>query len=180
MGVDSALQELWERLHAVRETLVALRLTAIEDAPGPPTAFSDRLGEEVEDLEATLAEAFNAVGAVLEASDDVERVRVALDVAHHAIGEARERYRLALGSRSPEAELDRLRRRGARWSGWVDAIRSGAEAAPRQLADADGAVRLSWRELVERAASSPVQVQATAIGQQVTFPGKEGARAPLG
>ena len=180
MSVESALQELWERLHALRETLVALRLTAIEDAPDPPTAFTDRLGEEVEDLEATLAEAFNAVGAVLESADDLERVRSALDTAHQAIGESRDRYWATLGAGTPQVELDRLRRRGSRWRGWVDAIRTGAGAAPRQLADADAAVRLSWRELVERAVSAPVQVQATAIGQQVTFPASEGARAPLG
>jgi hypothetical protein len=180
MSVERALQELWARLHTLRETLVALRLTAVEDAPGPATAFSDRFGEEVEDLEATLAEAFNAVAAVLEASDDVERVRAALDSAHRAIGVARDRYWVSVGGRVPQTELDRLRRRGTPWRKWVDTLRRGAAETPRQLADADAAVRMGWRELVERAAAAPVQVQTTAIGQQVTFPATEGARAPLG
>ena len=181
MSVETALTELWQRLNDLRETLVALRLSAVVDVPSQGrTAFSDRLGDDVEDLKSSLAEVFNAVGAVLARTDELDAVRDAVDAAHEQVGRARHRYWVTFGDHDAQYELERLRRRGGRWSGWVDAVRTGAGAAPDQLADADAAVRASWRELIDRAAASPIRVDTAAIGQQVNFPATERARAPLG
>lgn len=181
MSVEAALGELWKQLNDLRETVVALRLHAVDDVPiRGRTSFSDKLGDEIEDMAASLLEVFNVVGATLATADDVKAVRATVEAAHEQVGRARHTYWVALGQRDAQLELDRLRRRGGRWEAWVDTIRKGAEPAPDQLADADAAVRLSWRELIEKAAASPVHVQTTAIGQQVTFPASERARAPLG
>jgi hypothetical protein len=181
MSVETALSELWRRVGVLRETLVALRLTAVVDVPGRGrTAFSDRLGDDVEELDASVAEVFNAIGAVLASADQLNAVCDAVAAAHEQVGRARQLCWVMFGERDAQIELDRLRRRGGRWAGWVDAVRTGADAAPDQLADADAAVRAAWRELVEKAAASPIRVEANAVGQQVTFPATERTRAPAG
>jgi hypothetical protein len=181
MSVEAALQELWSRLHELREALLGLRLTAVEDRPDEGrTALTDRLADESEELAAALEEAIHAVAGALESQDDVDRVRAGVGVAHREIGRAAQRFWLSLGDGRRQLELVRLARRGGQpWRDWVRSVFAAAEPCASALHAADGAVRSAWDELVERAATAPIRVEANAIGQQVTFQSQE-ERARLG
>lgn len=175
--MERALEDLWGRLHELREAVLGLRLTVVEDRPRHDgTLFTDRLTDVAEELAAGLEEAIAAVGGALEHPSDVGAVRGALGLAHSRVVRTAKAFWEALGPADRRLELVRLGRRGAEWRAWAGQVLDAAGRCPEPLAAADDALRRAWSEAVERALAPQVAVHATAIGQQV-LPGN-GTRPP--
>ena len=159
-----AVTGLWDRLHAVREALLALRLTAVEDRPAEGgTLAAERLADE---LEAACAEMQAAVDALdrlrATAAPHVE----ALADAHRHLQTAANLYWLAFGPRRSQRELHRIARTGGdQWAAWVQALWSAAENVTAELGDALDAVPDAW--LATASPAPAVQVHTTAVGQQL-------------
>lgn len=167
--VERALQELWSRLHDLREAVLGLRLTVVEDRPAlDGTVFTDRLADSADELAGGLEEALGAVRAALTQPDDVRRARGALRVAHERVTATAGAFWEALGPADRRLELVRVGRRGGpEWRAWAEQVLDAAGRCPAPLAAAHVALREAWDEVVGHALAPAVSVHATAIGQQV-------------
>lgn len=155
---------LWDHLHEVREALLALRLTVVEDRPEDGgTIAAERLADE---LEAACAEMQAAVEAVDRLRDSPSNAIETLADAHRHLQTAANLYWLAFGPPRRQRELHRVARTGGeQWAAWTRALWSAAENVTAALGGALEALPDAWLTV---ACSTPaVHVHTTAVGQQL-------------
>lgn len=163
-AAQPALAGLRSHLHEVREALLALRLTAVEDRPAEgDTLAAERLADE---LEAACAETLAAVDALDRLREPSQsRVEMLADVHRH-LQTAANLYWLAFVPRRRQRELNRVARTGGeQWAAWAQALWSAAENVTAALAGALEALPDAW--LTVACPSPAVHVHTTAVGQQL-------------
>jgi hypothetical protein len=172
MSIDAALTTARDRILAVQDALLALRVTAVEDGPtGQESVLVDTLGDAVDDALGLAREAFTAAAEALHDAEpplDVERVRIRLAACHDATARMLRRVLNDLHSPRRGDDLSRIARRGRQWRMWSEAVRDAAERCVPPLVDALESLFACWRDVSER--SSTVSVHATNVGQQITVP----------
>jgi hypothetical protein len=168
--VDDRYQQLWTRLHALRETWVELRITVREDRPpGEGTLLVDRLCDEADDGLGAIEDGLAAVARALAAPDDVRAGGRALAVAHEQLARVGRDFWECIGSFERRRELQSLaRRHGGEWAAWAQSVDDGVGRIPNVLALADDELRQTWAELVEHAVPTSIAVSASGVGQQIT------------
>ncbi len=173
-------QQLWTRMHALREAWLELRITVREDRPaGEATLLVEQVGDEVDDALGALEEALTAVSAALQAPGDVRAGAHALATAHARLTQAADGYWRGLGSVERRRELSSLARRrgGGEWAAWARSVDDAQARSPAHLTAISDELRHAWTELVELAASGSMSLIANSIGQQINVPGAERAEA---
>jgi hypothetical protein len=179
MMLTDRYQALWERMHALREAWLELRITVREDVPaGEPTMLVERVGDEIDDAVGAIEEALAALSAALHNPDDIRAGGRALATVHERLTRTADSYWRGLGSAERQRELDSLaRRRGGEWAAWERSVDDAHARAPAHLTAISDGLCLAWTELVEVAASGSMSLIANSIGQQINVPGATHAKA---
>lgn len=177
--LDERYQQLWTRLHVLRETWLELRITVREDRPrGEATLLVDRLCDEADDGLSAIEDALTAVAGALEAPDDVRAAGRALGVTHERLARVGSDFWQSISSLERRRELHSLaRRHGGEWAAWARSVEDGMARVPAGLAVADEELRRAWAEVVERAVSGPISLSVSSIGQHITVPRAAGQPA---
>jgi hypothetical protein len=178
MTVADRYQELWARLHDLRDVWLGLRLTVREDRPpGEATLLVERVGDEIDDGLAALDDALGAIGGALDEPDDVRAGGRALALAHGRSADVAAAYWQGVGSPERRNELRSLaRRHGRDWAAWARSVDDALQRVPVALTAVDRELGHAWAELVERAASGSTLLSAHSIGQQINVPGRPARR----
>lgn len=164
-ATSPAIAALWDHLHELRETLLALRLTVVEDPPSEGgTLVTDRLADEVEAACAELQAAVDMLDR-LRAEPEPELAPAALAGCHRHLQTATSLYWLAFAPRQRQRDLSRVVRVGGdQWKAWAQALWSTADGVPATIAAALEALPEAWLAVV----SPPgLHVHNTAVGQQL-------------
>jgi hypothetical protein len=179
MAVAERYEQLWTRLHELREAWLELRLTVGEDRPrGEGTMLVDRLGDEVDDGLAAVEEALAAVRAAMQEPDDIRAGARALSTAHGRLTQVADGYWRGPASLERQRQLHSLgRRRGGEWGAWVRSVDDAQGRFPASLTAVSEELRRTWLELVERAASGAISLTSSSIGQQISVLAAERAGA---
>ena len=175
MALEAAFGELNAQLYTLREALVDLHTTAVEDKPLQDDAvLVDLFGDAATDLLGWLEGALSAVATAQQAATypaDIGQARQALAQCHERFQHVHQRFATDLISYECIAELTRFgRRRGGEWQAWATGVKAALdECRPRLWAIAQ-ALFACWQELAERAGMNSVAVHAINIGQRVIAP----------
>ena len=182
MALEAAFGDLAVQFQILRDALLALRTTVIEDRPlRDDVALVDSFGDAVEDILGWLEEALiasregqQAVGHPL----DLDRARRALTTCQERFNWISQRFFSDLVSYQRIEELTGLgRERRGEWLAWGSSVREGLDRCQQPLYDVNQALFRCWQEIAERVGMTSVSVQATNIGQQITVPeGRQMAR----
>ncbi len=178
MALESTFQRLNGELWKMRDRLMMVQLTVMEDLPEQQaSALADQIADAIVEarglLEEALAESSLARQAVGHPTD-LERARRSLaniHAKHHRLGS---RFVLELASYTQLSELARLgRARGGEWLPWANTVKEGLERCQPQIFEINQALFECWQEIAERVGMNSISVQATNIGQQIRLPEKE-------
>lgn len=169
--VDDRYQQLWNGLHALRETWLDMRITVREDRPpGEATLLVDRMCDEADDGLGAIEDGLAAVARALAVPDDVRTGGRALAVAHEQLARVGRDFWECIGSFERRRELQSLARRyGGEWAAWAQSVDDGVGRIPGVLAIAGEELRQAWAELVERAVPITVAPSPSETGQQITL-----------
>jgi hypothetical protein len=174
MTLEAAFGDLRLQLQKLREVLVGLRITVVEDRPLEDEAMLvDDFGDMVTDLLAWLEKASTAAGEGRQALSppmNMDRARRALAVCHEWFNRTAHRLSSDLMSYERIAELAHLIERGGEWPIWARSVKEGLDRCQQPLYDVNQALFRCWQEIAERAGMTSVAVQTTSIGQQITTP----------
>jgi hypothetical protein len=177
MSLEAAVADTRDRVLAVQDALLALRVTAVEDGPtGQESVLVDTLGDAVDDALGLVREAFSAAAECLDAAGpplDTERVRFQLAACHDATTRLLRRVLGDVYSPRRGDDLSRIARRGQQWRIWSEAVKDAAERCVEPLGDAVASLGVCWREVADR--SALVSVHSTNVGQQISMPRRRGA-----
>ncbi|MGH2637051.1 MAG: hypothetical protein ACRDHU_13025 [Actinomycetota bacterium] len=181
MSLETAFKELAQAFDVVRNAIVGLRLTVVEDQPDQGSvALVDWFADFVEDVWGTIQMGVNAV----EQGHRAAQVPQDLDTAHRALMGC-QRARDLVGHRlsAEPGVLSRLeelrsfgRERDGEWRAWTDETFAALERCRRSLEGVVDPLFVSWQDLAEMLASPLISVRTTSIGQQFTLPHEEGIR----
>jgi hypothetical protein len=160
--LEAKLHDLYGRLRHVSECLAEVRTTIREDHPRPgETVLVDIIGDAVDDLLGSLAEAEEATLGAAQALDypvRMDRARDSLATAQRLVHLVNQRFVSDLKDYEHIAALLRLgRERGRDWSAWARSVHEGLDRCQVPLADLYQALFECWLELAER----PVEVTST-------------------
>ena len=152
--MEKTFRELSESASKLRDQLMELRLTVVEDKPRSPGGpVVDKLEYAVEELLGWLLE---LAAAALEAERAV-RGPANLDQARRALANSQERYQrmqrcflASLASYEQLKELDRFSamRRGE-WPAWAKTVKQGIDQCRGPLEEVGRAQAECWQELTE-------------------------------
>lgn len=181
MALEATFVQLGVRLQALREALVSLRTTVIEDKPRQDeVVLVSLLGDAADDLLGWLEGALVAAGEAQQAviyPTDLDRTRRALTACQERFQHLNRRFASELGAYERLTELSRLGRlRGGEWRGWVASVKAALDDCQPLLFKVEDAFLSCWQELAERLGMNSISVQATNIGQQLMFPENETSR----
>ena len=143
MSVQTAFARLEQEIGRLCETLLALRVTVVEDRPlDEGTLLVDVLGDVAEEL---LGGARQALAHAREGE---------LAACHEEYHRLQRRLAADLTSYERIAELIRLgHSRGGEWKAWAGSVRAGAEACRQPLDETGEALLACWQEMTEHAES---------------------------
>lgn len=172
MPLEATFQELCTQLRKLRDTLIAVRLTVVEDKPVKgEAALVDHLGDTILDLLGSLDEALKAARAAQKAvatTPDLNASRRALALCQERFHRIERQFAAELISYEKLRDLARLgsERRGE-WLPWSNSAKDGIERCRQPLDGASKALAACWQEIAERVGMTSVSVQATNIGQKI-------------
>jgi hypothetical protein len=165
--VESAFRELTSRLGRLADTMLLLRVTAIEERPrsgGAIIRLADAYDDTVEEALGWSEDAFEAAVEGRNATEhalDLERARLAMAACHERYNTLLSHFLSTLAS---EGELARLARLGGEhgesWPAWVDMLRQAIDSCWGPLLDA-GRTIASCREELRMAAIAPARLADT-------------------
>jgi hypothetical protein len=173
MAIEAVFANLLHKIEALREALLGLALTAIEDRPASgEVLLVERLGDTVEDLRGLcegMREAAKQARDAIAHPADFNLGRRSLAAANQRFMRLEYRF-FDEGSAPPTiAELQRFgRERGREWLSWSGSAVEALESCRTPVRELDEAFLEAWQELGERLAARSVSVNATAVGQVVT------------
>lgn len=174
MTLEAAFSDLSLQLHRLREAVVGLRTTAVEDRPLRGEAvLVDLMGDTAEAALGWLEEAIAACREARRATEyplDLDRARRSLATVQDRYTRAFQRLSYDLLRYERVAELVRLgQERGGEWQAWAAGVREGLDWCQQPLFEASQALARCWQEVAERVGMTSLSVQTTNIA---TVPGR--------
>jgi hypothetical protein len=172
MALEAKFRELIQELGKLRDTLVALRLTVVEDKPAKgDAALVDRLGDVILDMMGFLEEGLRAARSAQKRAGhalDLNAARQALTICQERVHRIGQQYAVELVSYESLKDLANLghQRRGE-WIPWTNSVKQGIEQCREPLDLSTKALAGCWQEIAERVGSTSVSVQTTNIGQKI-------------
>ncbi len=172
MAMEAAFRELSSQLRKLNDTLLALRLTVVEDKPlSGQAALVDRFEDTILDLMGLLDESMKSTRLAqkaIESAADLNSARRALTVCQQRFHEIEQQFSRDLVSYDKLKDLAGLgsTRRGE-WIPWAGSVRQGIEECREPLDAANKAMAACWQEIAERVGSSSISMQTTSIGQKI-------------
>ena len=186
MALENVFKELSTQCGSLRETLLELRTTAVEDKPlRGDVVLVDELGDAADELGGWMEE---ALAAALEAQQavrypvDVECAKRSLVLCHACLNRVSNRFYIDLASYEEIAKLAGLgRERGGEWGASSRGVKEAIYRCRPHLCDLNESAFACWQELTDRLGTTSVSVHSTNIGQQMSVPegGEEGRGSPL-
>ena len=172
MALEATFRELFTELRKVYDTLVALRLTVVEDKPVKgQAALVDRLEDTILDVMGLLDEALKAARAAQKCvgtTVDLNGARRALALCQERFHRIEQKFAADLVSYETLKDLAMLGSdRGREWLAWANSVKEGIEQCREPLGAASRALAGSWQEIAERVGTTSVSVQTTNIGQKI-------------
>lgn len=151
MALETALADLHGSLRGLRDALLALRTTIVEDKPlEDDVVLVDVFRDATDDLLGLLDEAlaaFQAPGA------DPAAARRTITICQRQFNHIAQRFGADMVSYGRIAALTRFgRRRGGEWHAWTRSVKHGLESCQEPLFDTNQAVFRCWQALTEHAA----------------------------
>lgn len=174
MTLATAFSDLGKQLGTLRESVVGLRLAAVEDRPkrrGWEPELIRKLGVAADDIQGYLEHALMAAKEgrqAVEEGMDLERVRRALVDCQTWFHSFVRTFSADLYSYGPLVDLSEFEKRREReWREWATVVQTTLGDCQGQALGVNQTLFECWQELVERAGSTSVSVKATSIGKQV-------------
>jgi hypothetical protein len=178
MALEAAFRELFGELRKLHDTLVAVRLTVVEDKPlKSEAALVDRMEDTILDIMGFLDEAMKAARVAQKGAAngaDLNAVRRALATCQERFHRIERQYADDLVSYELLKDLASLgsERRGE-WLPWSNSVKEGIEQCRQPLDGASKALAACWQEIAERVGMTSVSVMNTNIGQEIVAKGSE-------
>jgi len=170
--LEATFQELSSELRKLHDTLVAVRLSVVEDKPRRgEAALVDLLEDAILDVMGLLDESLKAARAAQKAVGnvtDLNGARRALTVCQQSFHRMEQQFAAELVSYERLKDLTRLgtERRGE-WLAWSNSVKDGIDQCRHPLDGASKALAACWQEIAERVGMTSVSVQSTNIGQKI-------------
>lgn len=171
MTLPAALDTLAEQLWTLREALLSLRVTVVEDRPQRgETVLVEALGDAVEDLTGWLAESAATVdrtrrrvrhGNAAQIVPLLAAVDSHLQQIEAALCQLHSYERLA-------PLLKMARQQGGEWMSWLHGVGEALKPTQPSAGDVRSALRRCWQAAIEHAIREREGVHNTAIGLQIT------------
>jgi len=170
--LEPTFRELFSQLRKLQDTLVALRLTVVEDKPlAGEAALVDYFEDTILDLMGLLEESLKAARAAQKAvgqSPDLNAARRALTICQQRFHRIEQQFAADLVSYEKLKDLAGLghARRGE-WMPWAGSVKQGIEQCREPIEAARTALAACWEEIAERVGMTSISVHSTNIGQKI-------------
>jgi len=174
MPLESTFQDLSAQLRTLRDALLGLRVTVVEDKPlQGDVVLVDMFGDAADDLLGWLEEALAAAENGQQATEqriDLDRARRALTTCQERFNRIAQCFSSDLTSYERITELKRLgHRRHGEWLAWANSVKGAVDQCKQPLYEVNQALFLCWQEMTERVGMTSVSMQSTTIGQQIRY-----------
>jgi len=171
VALEATFRELYTQFHRLQDTLLALRLTVVEDRPlKSDVALVDQLEDSILDQMGLLDEGLKAAQAAQKAVGhpaDLGQARSALTTCQERFHGIERQFSADLVSYEKLKDLASLGARGGEWRPWAISVKQGIEQCRQPLDAASKALAACWQEIAERVGMTSISVQATNIGQKI-------------
>jgi hypothetical protein len=172
VALEATFQALSSELRKLRDTLIALRLTVVEDKPlAGEAALVDHFEDTILDVMGLLEESLRRARVAqkaIESAADFNSVRRALAACQERFHAIEQRFSSDLLSYDKLKDLTGLgASRKGEWIPWAKSVRQGIEECRAPLDAANKALAACWQEIAERVGMTSVSVQTTNIGQKI-------------
>ncbi|HYW43703.1 MAG TPA: hypothetical protein VE959_12655 [Bryobacteraceae bacterium] len=180
MPMEATFQELFTEMRKLQDTLVAVRLTAVEDKPVKgEAALVDHLEDAILEMMGWLDEALKAARMAKKAVGNLTNLhaaRRALTVCQERFHRIEQQFAADLVSYEKLRDLASLgsERRGE-WLPWSNSVKQGIEQCREPLDGVSHALAACWQEIAERVGMTSVSVTSTNIGQKIVSRLEDGA-----
>jgi hypothetical protein len=179
VALEATFRELFSELKKLQDTLVALRLTVVEDKPRKgDAALVDHLEDSILDLMGLLDGCLKAARAAHKAVGhplDLDGARRALTSCQEGFHQIERQFAAELVSYEKLKDLASLGVRGGEWPPWANSVKQGIEQCRQPLDASSKALAACWQEIAERAGMTSVSVRTTNIGQKIVSKLEDGA-----
>jgi hypothetical protein len=172
VALEAIFRELFSELRKLKDTLVAVRLTVVEDKPVTgEAALVDHMEDTILDIMGSLEEALKAARSAQKAvghATDLNGARRALTICQERFHQIERQFAADLISYEKLKDLASLgsARRGE-WIPWATSVKQGIEQCRYPLDGVSKALAACWQEIAERVGLTSISVQATNIGQKI-------------
>jgi hypothetical protein len=172
VALEAIFQELFTELRKLHDTLVAVRLTVVEDKPvRGEAALVDHLEDSILEMMGLLDESLKAARTAQKAVGnvtDLNGTRRALTICQERFHRIEQQFAAELISYEKLTDLTSLgSERGGEWLPWSNSVKEGIEQCRQPLDGVSNALAACWQEIAERVGMTSVSVQATNIGQKI-------------
>lgn len=180
MPLEATFHDLFAELRKLQDTLVAVRLTVVEDKPVKgEAALVDHLEDTILEIMGLLDESLKAARAAQKAVanvTDLNGARRALTVCQQRFHRMEQQFAAELVSYETMKDLTSLGiERRAEWLPWSNTVKQGIELCRPPMDGISKAMAACWQEIAERVGMTSVSVQATNIGQKIVSKLDDGA-----
>lgn len=177
MPLEQTVRNAHMSLLQLRDALVDVRLTVVEDKPqAGDLVLVDVLGDRLDALQGWVEQALAAAdGARLAAVqpanlNQLQRWLVTCQEQYHVY---LQHFTVDLASYERITELNRAARRGGEWRAWAQSVRKGIDETQHHTTAVGQALFVCWQEVGERIGGTSISVTASSVGQSVVQPGQE-------
>lgn len=180
MALEAIFRELLSELRKLQDTLVAVRLTVVEDKPvRGDAALVDQFEDTILEIMGSLDEGLKAARSAQKAvghPTDLDGARRALAICQERFHRIEQQFAAELISYEKLKDLASLgsERRGE-WLPWANSVKQGIEQCRQPLDAANKALAACWQEIAERVGMTSVSVRSTNIGQKIISKLEDGA-----
>lgn len=172
MALEAMFRDLYSELKKLQDTLVALRLTVVEDKPvRGEAALVGHLDDTILDIMGSLVDALKAARSAQRAvryPTNLDGARRALTICQERFHGIEQKFAADLVSYEKLKDLASLgsERRGE-WIPWANLAKRGIEECRDPLEAASKALAACWQEIAERVGSTSISVRTTNVGQKI-------------
>jgi hypothetical protein len=178
--LEAIFRELLSELRKLQDTLVAVRLTVVEDKPvRGDSALVDQFEDTILEIMGLLDEGLKAARSAQKAvghPTDLDGARRALTICQERFHRIEQQFAAELISYEKLKDLASIgsERRGE-WLPWAISVKQGIEQCRQPLDAANKALAACWQEIAERVGMTSVSVRSTNIGQKIVSKLEDGA-----
>jgi hypothetical protein len=173
MSMEAAFESLRRALAGLQEAVSALQVTITEDKPARGAAvLVDQLDNLVTDMSGMLEEADDRAEALRtdKPNGPLHETQRTLRDIHGLINRFAALYAGELAAHDQIAQLLEMgRERGREWREWSLVVKTAIERCAAPMKTVAEALVECWGELAGQLERNSISVQATNIGQQITF-----------